>query len=128
MRDINVKQRIMPHSIRRIGRVFRSCCTGRVPEIGPVRFEDAGAGTYDVSSAELLISYVKGVVEVGPFHDIGFDEHAAGLSGVVVDEFLCFGTQAEVGDDDVAIVGEEEFGEAVIDALRQTSALLRFLS
>ena len=35
---------------------------------------------------------------------------------MLVDEFLGFGSKAEVGDHYIAVAGQEEFGEAVVNA------------
>jgi hypothetical protein len=83
---------------------FRS--SGRVPEIAPVRFEDAGAGaylvlsaivsvkfrryklTYDVRTSKLLLSDIEHVGELIPYDHVSLDEDRTGLRSVFIDELL----------------------------------------
>lgn len=91
-----------------------------MPEVAPVGFVDSRARTDDLGAAELGVGGCEDVVEVRPLDYVGLDEDGAGgaavLGGVLVDERLGFGTQGEVGEEDVAVSFEELLGEDVVDA------------
>ena len=50
MGEVDVKAGVVAYSVGAMGVVFRFGGTRRVPEVAPVRFEDAGAGAYLVLS------------------------------------------------------------------------------
>jgi hypothetical protein len=46
MNQVDVQTRIMANSIGTVRIVFRLCSSRRVPEVGPVGFEDASSGAH----------------------------------------------------------------------------------
>lgn len=87
---------------------------------GTYRLVNARAWTYDVRAPEVLVCGLEHALEIGPFADVGALEDrlcgGARGAGVVGDEFLGFGAESEVCEDDVAVLAEEEAGEGEVDA------------
>jgi len=85
-------------------------------------FVDAGAGTDDVCAAEFARCDGEDALQLVPFADVGFLEDGAGggagWGGVGGEEGVGFGAEGEVGEEDVAVLGEEGAGEVVVYALR----------
>jgi hypothetical protein len=50
MNQIDVQTGVMSNSVGTMRVVFGLCGSGWVPEIGPMRLENAGAGTYLLTS------------------------------------------------------------------------------
>lgn len=116
VRDVDVEQLVVPpvRVVAGLGRGAR-----RVPEVGPVRLVDAGAGAEDVEVAEGGERGREQVAQRRPRRHVRLVEGGARrLGGVVVlaDEVLGLGPQGDVGEDDVAVAGEEEAGEGEVDA------------
>ena len=96
-----------------------------MPEVGPVRVEDAGAGADDVDCAEGGEGCGEEGGELGPGGYVcGVEEGGWGGGGgggggwgVSREEVLGFGAEGEVGEEDVAAFGQEEGGEGVVYAL-----------
>jgi hypothetical protein len=99
-------------------------------EVAKGLLEDAGARAYDVDGAKCRLGGLHGGGELRPGRHVTFLEHGARTVGVrscVVgrgelglrggDEVLGFRAQAEVGDEDVAALGDEGFGEVEADSL-----------
>ena len=98
-----------------VGRVAAGGLARGVPEGGPVRVVDAGAGADDVHGLEVLFRGGEEVGERGPGRHVGFYKAGAGGGGgVFLQEGLGFRAEGEVGEDDVAAVGEEEGREAEV--------------
>jgi hypothetical protein len=55
MGKIDVKTGVVAYSVSAMRVIFRFRSSRRVPEIAPVRFEDAGAGAYLVLSVTLAL-------------------------------------------------------------------------
>lgn len=71
--------------------------------------------TCDICTSELLLSDVEHVRELVPHHDIGLDEDCARLSGILLDELLRLRTKTKIRDHYVAVVLQQQLGEAVVD-------------
>jgi hypothetical protein len=71
--------------------------------------------TCNVCASKCLLSDVEHVCEFIPHHDVGLDKECTRLSGVLVDELLRLWTQTKIGDHDVAVVLQQQLGEAVVD-------------
>ena len=85
-----------------------------VPEVGPGRFENAGARDVDVRDGGEVLQ--RGSVEAGqvlPGSHIAFLE--LDLGGVGGHEGFCFGCEFEVTDEDAGAAGVGEFGEGEAD-------------
>lgn len=95
---------------------------GGVPKVGPVRLVDAGPRAQDVDTAKLAAGDVEEVRERGPRGHVRLDEEGArllrvgGAGRVLGDEPLGLGPEGEVGEDDVAVAGQEECREGEVDA------------
>ena len=78
---------------------------------------DAGAGTDDVDGAEFPVCDTEHALQMLPVADVGplEDGFGGGGAGVVGDEVLGFGPEGEVGEEDVAVFGEEGAGEGEVD-------------
>lgn len=85
-------------------------------------FVDAGAGADDVRAPEFARGGGEHALQLIPFADVGRLEDGAcgggGAGGVGGEEGGGFGAEGEVGEEDVALVGEEGAGEMVVDAWR----------
>lgn len=133
MRQVDIQQREMARRAAAVVFGLGRVGTGRMPEAGPVRLVDAGAGTHDVDVAEFLERDVEHVGEGGPRGHVRLDEDgargliraAAAATVVLGEESLCFGPEAEVCEDDVAVAGEEEGGEGEVDAGSCAGAIIR---
>jgi hypothetical protein len=86
-----------------------------VPEVGPGRFEDAGARDVDVwDGGEVLQRGSVEASQILPRSHITFLE--LDLGGVGGDEGFGFGREFEVPDEDAGAAGEGEFGKGESDA------------
>jgi hypothetical protein len=63
MGEIDVKTCVMAYAVSAMRVIFRFSSSRRVPEVAPVRFEDAGSGAYLV-----LLAIVTGTVIKVAFH------------------------------------------------------------
>lgn len=85
-------------------------------------FVDPSPGTDDVCAAEFARCDGEHALQLVPFADVGLLEDGAGggagWGGVGGEEGVGFGAEGEVGEEDVAVVGEEGAGEVVVYALR----------
>lgn len=64
MGEINVKAGVVAYSVGAMRVVFRFGRTRRVPEVAPVRFEDAGTGAHLVLLARDLREVVDAAVDI----------------------------------------------------------------
>lgn len=86
-----------------------------VPEVGPGRFEDAGARDVDVwDGGEVLQRGSVEARQVLPGSHIAFLE--LDLGGVGGDEGFGFGREFEVANEDAGAAGVGKFGEGEADA------------
>jgi len=86
-----------------------------VPEVGPGRFEDAGARDVDVwNGGEVLQRGSVEACQVLPGSHIAFLESDFG--GMGGDEGFGFGREFEVANEDAGAAGVGEFGECKADA------------
>ena len=86
---------------------------------GTNRLVHSCAWTHNVCASEVRYCYLEHLVELCPICHICLLEDGlragGGGGGVLREQRLCFGTQSEVGDDDVAAFREEELCEAEVD-------------
>jgi hypothetical protein len=106
MGEVDVKTSVMAYSVGAMRVVFRFRSTRWVPEVAPMRFEDAGTGaylvlsaivqeqllrkklTYDVCASELLFSDIEHVGELVPYDHVSLDKDCTRLRSVFIDELL----------------------------------------
>jgi hypothetical protein len=124
MREINIQQ-LVPRVRNRVRRPRRS---RRDPEVAKGLLEDPGAGTHYVDGAESFLGGRQGGLELCPGRHVTLLEYSAGAVGAGADvvgggeggggdEVVGFGPEGQVGDEDVAALGDEGFGEAQVDSL-----------
>jgi hypothetical protein len=113
MRHVDIQRGVMPEPLHWVlGRRPRG--PRRMPEAAVCGFEDAGTGADEVDAAELGLRQVKNAGEVSPVrHVCGHEDGAwsAGLFAVRIDDFLGFRAEGKIGENDVALAGEEEGGK-----------------
>lgn len=71
---------------------------------------------YDICTTKLFVGNFEHVFELVPHDHVGFDKDRTRLSDILVDELLSFWPQGKVGNHDIAILLQEQFGKAVVDA------------
>lgn len=84
------------------------------------RFIDPRPRTDNIRAPKLLRRDGEHSLQLRPFSDVGLLENGAGGGGgggMGGDESAGFGAEGEVGEEDVAVAGEEGAGEVVVYAL-----------
>ena len=116
VRQVYIKQLVprLGDRVRRLARARRDL------EVAKSFLEYASARAHDVDGAEGALGRVEGVLELCPGCHVAFFEDGSSVStggagrGGGVDEVLGFGPEGQVGDEDVAVFGDEYFGEAEV--------------
>ena len=95
------------------------------------RLKDPSARTDDVSTTKVLGRCREHGFELLPIRDICFlEDGTSGSTGgarVGVDEFLGFGPEGQVGEDDIALLAEEDTGKCEVYSYEYVSAFLEYL-
>lgn len=84
------------------------------------RLVNTGTRTDDIRASKLLIYNAKHTLQVLPIPDVRLleDRSSGGLRavGMTGHELLSFGAKGQVGEEDVALFGEESTREGEVDA------------